>query len=86
MGGEPRIGILGRLKLVIGRCPVCGARLARVEARDESFVHTHRTRVDLFDQPHQKHVPRIEHRVIPVYSACPVCGFRIRGRDLTEPA
>ncbi|UCF10390.1 MAG: hypothetical protein JSW65_01540 [Candidatus Bipolaricaulota bacterium] len=84
MDSETRIGPLGWIRLWLGRCPRCGGRLTRVEADDQSFVHTHRTRLDGFQRPHEGHMPEIQRRVIPVYSVCRACGFRKRRRDLSE--
>jgi hypothetical protein len=84
MDNERRIGPFGWIRLLFGRCPHCGAPLTRVEAEDQSFVHTHRTRLDGFEQPHDGHMPQIQRRVVPVYAVCESCGFRRRRRDLSE--
>ena len=84
MANQHRVGIIGRIKVLVGRCPRCGERLERHEAMDQSFVHTLRTRWDGFERANEKQMPRVERRVIPVYAVCPRCEFRVRRSDRSE--
>jgi len=81
-----RIGPIGWMKMLRGRCPRCGKRFSREIATDESYTST----VPIRSGTAGARVPipsayTRQVRVTPLYAVCDACGFRRRRRNIKEP-